>query len=374
MTDCPEKNIPPRIYHVQDPDKIFELWKELVCITATGERSYAELFQDLFDPDKAPMPFVELMLISLGNPFKAIILTDSQKRKLVKLLIPIYKQKGTAIGIINAVRFLLGIEIDIIDPHGVDEDGWQVGKSEIGLNTYVGGGRVYCNLLNWTEDFAFADWDKVNMSVSTDAVQGPLPWIRPADQWNMPVAGGQIEQVVEPLFVGGQTFTGSIFLRASAPVTITATIYDVDNPSDFGTEDFNVTTVWQRFSLQHMISSGSIFATKVAFQFSTGTGIADDLYAWGAQLVRNDEVQPYAQSTDNGMDCSEPDRWAYHFIIVSPVILTEKQIEIIRMIADYMKTAHTHYTIIDPSTPDADIFDHWEVEISEVGYTTFVHA
>lgn len=374
MTDCPEKNIPPLIYHSQDPDGIFALWKELVCVTATGERTYAELFQDLFDPDKAPMPFVELMLLSLGNPFRAIILTDTQKRKLVKLLIPIYRQKGTAIGIINAVRFLLGIEIDIIDPHGVDEDGWQVGISEIGLNTYAGGGRVYCNLLNWTEDFAFADWVKSSMSVSTDALQGPLPWIRPADKWNMGLAGSSIAQEVTPLFVAGQTFTGSIFLRASAPAVITATIYDADNPADFSTVDFNVTTTWQRFSLEHTILSGSIFSTKVGLRFSTAAGIPQDLYAWGAQLVRNDEIQPYAQSTDNGMDCSDPDRWAYHFIIVSPVILTEKQIEIIRMIADYMKTAHTHYTIIDPSSPSGDLFDHWEVEISEVGYNNFVHA
>ena len=138
---------------MQDPDGIFALWRQIVTAFAATEKAMAESYLKIFDPDQAPEIFVKLMLKNLGNPFNKVFLTLTQKRKLVKALIPIYRQKGTRRGIINAVRFLTGIIVDIVDPHGVEEDGWRVGVSEIGSTTFVGGDRVYCNMLNWTEDF-----------------------------------------------------------------------------------------------------------------------------------------------------------------------------------------------------------------------------
>lgn len=70
---------------------------------------------DILDPDTALIQFVEAMLYDLGNPF-AFDLSDIDKRRLVQLLVPIYKQKGTDSGIINAIRFFLGIEVTISVP------------------------------------------------------------------------------------------------------------------------------------------------------------------------------------------------------------------------------------------------------------------
>lgn len=67
---------------------------------------------DIIDVDKAPEDFVDAILCDLGNPFD-FDLTLNQKRKLGRLLIAIYKQKGTDPGIINAVRLLLGVEVTI---------------------------------------------------------------------------------------------------------------------------------------------------------------------------------------------------------------------------------------------------------------------
>ena len=118
MALIPESNIPPRIYHNNDPDGIFALWKTLVDQVSEDEREEAQNFQEIVDPDTCPPDFVDLMLKHLGNPFVGIVLTESQKRKLIKLLIPIYKQKGTGEGIVNATRFLTGLLIDLINPHG----------------------------------------------------------------------------------------------------------------------------------------------------------------------------------------------------------------------------------------------------------------
>lgn len=67
-------------------------------------------FADVLDPNLAPEGFVDAMLADLGNPF-GFDLTLSQKRLLVQLLLPIYKQKGTAPGVVNALRLFLGISM-----------------------------------------------------------------------------------------------------------------------------------------------------------------------------------------------------------------------------------------------------------------------
>src|SRR3989338_2051597 len=179
-----EKNLPPKIYHQNDADGILDLWKNLLG-QMTGEfRAYIALYDELVDPDTAPMDFVALMLRHLGHPFSRYPLAAPQKRKLVKLLIPMYNQKGLGKekGIVTAARFLLSMEVEIIDPHAYPEDGWHVGVSEIGLSTYSGGRRVYCNLLKWAEVFSETDWVKFLVTVTPQVITGPTPWGRDADQ------------------------------------------------------------------------------------------------------------------------------------------------------------------------------------------------
>lgn len=370
-----EKNLPPRIYHTNDPDGIFALWRELVDKLALDENAEALLFQEIFDPDTAPMVFVELMLRNLGNPFTNIYLTDTQKRKLVKLLVPIYRQKGTLRGVFNAIRLLTGIVTDIIDPHGVDEDTWQIGKSEIGEATFTGGERIYCNLLSYTEDFGNPVWTKLNTAITQDATLGPQPWYRQADKVNFPLGNSYVQQQVTPLIMANEDFTGSIFAKASAPTTLQAIIQSAADASDITITDLSLTTDWQRFEFHHKIKANSL-DTNLLYKFKHATGFAGDIYLWGAHLIRAKELQPYAPSLGaDGSDCSDTGRWAYHFIVVCLDNLTPSLEMIIRSIIDYMKPAHTHYTLVFPNNqgPQPDFFDHWEVGISEVGENTYVH-
>lgn len=85
---------------------------------------------DILDPDKAPEAFVDAMLDDLGNPF-AFDLTLQEKRRLLSVLVAAYKQKGTAIGIVNLVRLFLGIEVGVI-PFNGGGFGWELGEDELG--------------------------------------------------------------------------------------------------------------------------------------------------------------------------------------------------------------------------------------------------
>ena len=69
-------------------------------------------FTDILDADRAAEAFLDLMLAELGNPFP-FDLSLVDKRRLLNILVAVYREKGTAAGIRNAIRFFLGLEVDI---------------------------------------------------------------------------------------------------------------------------------------------------------------------------------------------------------------------------------------------------------------------
>jgi phage tail-like protein len=88
-----------------------------------------DTWTEIFSITQAPDPFLTAMLADLGNPFPFVLSTEG-KRKLLTLLVAIYEQKGTGLGIINAVRFFLGITITIST---YDSSGnWILGESTLG--------------------------------------------------------------------------------------------------------------------------------------------------------------------------------------------------------------------------------------------------
>jgi phage tail-like protein len=97
--------------------------------------SEIDRFADIFDPDRAPEPFLDHMLEDLGNPF-AFDLTTLQKRRLLSVLVQIYQQKGTAAGIRNAIRFFLGVDVTSVDSfHGTT---MVLGESQLGVDWVLG--------------------------------------------------------------------------------------------------------------------------------------------------------------------------------------------------------------------------------------------
>lgn len=120
----------PLMNRRQDSAGTKELERFIRCLQEIVDVSLVSIDQwtDILDPDVASEGFVDAMLLGLGNPFK-FELSLEDKRRLVSVLVPIYKQKGTAVGIINVVRFFLGLEvtIDTYSSHGLT-----LGISELG--------------------------------------------------------------------------------------------------------------------------------------------------------------------------------------------------------------------------------------------------
>jgi hypothetical protein len=74
------------------------------------------------------------MLLDLGNPFP-LDLSLVDKRRLLYVLLGIYREKGTASGIRNAIRFFLGLEVELVTYTG---DALVLGESLLGEDWVLG--------------------------------------------------------------------------------------------------------------------------------------------------------------------------------------------------------------------------------------------
>lgn len=118
-------------------DETGDLWRFISCLQEVTDLLLSEIdrFGDTFDIERAPEPFVELILRDLGNPFP-FSLDALGKRRLAASLVEMYRQKGTAKGIINAVRFFL--EVDITRITAFASETLVLGESELGVDWVLG--------------------------------------------------------------------------------------------------------------------------------------------------------------------------------------------------------------------------------------------
>ncbi|MFH0899616.1 MAG: Ig-like domain-containing protein [Pseudomonadota bacterium] len=126
--------------HNRRIDQTGDLRRFIACLQEVTDLLLADCdrFPDVFDLERAPEPFLDAILTDLGNPFP-FDLNALGKRRLAAILVQMYRQKGTAVGIRNAIRFFLGIEVEAITPFagntlvldesqlGVD---WELGPSD----------------------------------------------------------------------------------------------------------------------------------------------------------------------------------------------------------------------------------------------------
>lgn len=128
--------------HNRRTDHTHDLWKFIACLQEVTDVLLADIdrFTDIFDIERAPVPFLDLLLLDLGNPF-IFDLDEMSKRRLASVLVEMYRQKGTAPGIINAVRFFLGIEI--LDITSYTEEALVLGESELGVDWILGPSSLF---------------------------------------------------------------------------------------------------------------------------------------------------------------------------------------------------------------------------------------
>jgi|GEM_PF-1041344 len=105
--------------HNRREDVTGDLSRFIACLQEVTDLLLVELdrFPELFDLERAPERFLDLILSDLGNPFP-FLLDPLGKRRLASVLVEMYRQKGTARGIMNAVRFFLGVELQAVTSYG----------------------------------------------------------------------------------------------------------------------------------------------------------------------------------------------------------------------------------------------------------------
>src|SRR5581483_8162437 len=88
-----------------------------------------ESFATIFNFEKCDPRYLDHLLYQLGNPFDISGFSDNDKRKIISLLVQIYKQKGTKQGMINATRVLTNLDVDIKED--LKEYYWNIGISSL---------------------------------------------------------------------------------------------------------------------------------------------------------------------------------------------------------------------------------------------------
>lgn len=123
--------------HNRRDDLTGDLRRYIACLQEVTDLLLAEAdrYPDIFDLERAPEPFLDLILADLGNPFP-FDLDELGKRRLASVLVEMYQQKGTARGIVNAVRFFLGIEVAAIVAYS--GEALVLGESMLGIDWILG--------------------------------------------------------------------------------------------------------------------------------------------------------------------------------------------------------------------------------------------
>ncbi len=102
------------------------------------ESAYAQFIRDIknfpniLSPDLADEKFIDLLFKHLGFDLN-INLGLVRKRKLLKVIVQAYKQKGTAPGIENVIRQFIGVDATVF-PFTY---GWVLNQSELSYDTYL---------------------------------------------------------------------------------------------------------------------------------------------------------------------------------------------------------------------------------------------
>lgn len=123
--------------HNRREDQTGDLSRFVACLQEVTDLLLADVdrFPEIYDIERAPESFVDLILRDLGDPFP-FELDALGKRRLGSVLVEMYRQKGTARGIINAVRFFLGIEVTAVVAYA--GEAMVLGEAELGVDWVLG--------------------------------------------------------------------------------------------------------------------------------------------------------------------------------------------------------------------------------------------
>lgn len=151
------------------------------------------------------------------------------------------------------------------------------------------------NLALWSEDFSNAIWDKNSSAVliTTNDTTAPNGTLTADKVENNPSSANTpwMLQYFDAL-VGGQTYTYSIYAKATTSATKRIAIWN--NSSSWTYQNISVTTEWQRFEFT-FVANASATQWAIGLEFN---GAETAYYIWGAQLNSGSTAKPYFPTTD----------------------------------------------------------------------------
>ena len=135
-------------------ERSFDLWRWLPLYNRRADdsgdlRALIDVFQEVFDLalcqidrfrwiydiERASEAYIDQILYGLGSPFVTEGLSLTRKRRLAGALVGMYRLKGTSQGIVDAIRFFLGLEVPV---RGLGRTGTRLGYNDIGIDFVLG--------------------------------------------------------------------------------------------------------------------------------------------------------------------------------------------------------------------------------------------
>jgi phage tail-like protein len=379
-------------------------------------------FTDQFDPDLATDAEIDAMLYDLGNPFawSDLALTALQRRRLVRELVPIYKLKGTALGIEGVCRTLLGIEVRVVD---YISDTWCLGLSPLGVDEIA---EVVADLGD-PYDLSALVWPKhlrvrIDDGPEQDLEVGALAFANPAAATaeelvaalDPQIAGGHATRVARgsPATISG-TVAGPYLLTegATLEVTVDGTPQEVVfHAADFfnlgaATAAEVATLLGQRLVATGGSTSGGMVvlttrqhgpAASIAVTGGTAAAVLG-LAGASAAGSAGENLVVYSATAGAGaavevtggevaVACGMAGRVAgvgaailgpgtsyalYCFDIETAGVLPSEVVALVRKIGEYMKPAHTHLINVRPA-PTVVRPDGWVLGETPLGDGTIL--
>lgn len=400
---------------IQDQVGTGDLLRFVNCLQEVDELLLlgVDWFTNHADPDLATDADIEAMLYDVGNPFDWIDLdlTANQKRRLLRVLVDIYKLKGTDIGIESVVFFLLGKVVHVVD---YISEGWVLGEDILGEYSIaeivsLGGELFKYNpaIYTWPLDLKI----KVDGGTEQTIIMNLGDVVNPNG-----VTAEEIVTVINAQLTGGKAvvrhagvtgnentnpepfalFGGETLILANSggtPQTITFHASDFSVPGVATAaevaarieEDFegggavgwlNPFTAMTRCTIftglrgalesLDVIGGTAVPALGVGVNVYNGTDAAN-VAIYSLTAGPDAEIQvtggwmdygllfwmlPDLATEGTGSTVLAPDDLytLYSFDIVSDDVLTSEEEDIVRRIAEYMKPAHTHLVNIRTDT------------------------
>lgn len=419
----------PNFNKAEDSTRELEVFIAVLQEVANLLLSSIDRWVEILDPDTAPEDFLDAMLFDLGNPFQQFELSVIDKRRLLRVLVDIYKSKGTAQGIIDVVRFFLGLEVTIEIFNGV---GWELASwdtapvtrtvisfgalsfsstvLDLGVGMLSAGPEMSANstssrvaLLTGNQHFDIP----VNWGVSGNPAPSGCSANVYIDANDVDIARHTTAHLTAsnttPQTVSvemGTYNTLLLFVYADVDsITMTAT-YDGAPLTLLDSDTFNPASGNDDFLFVYELSgiagtTGDLVVTSTSISAPSGPG-------WIARAVKtshpvsseisftfvdspaaiNDTVNATSstiysadgdflnssgqEAMSNPVSLGPDTSGIYSFRINTSVILTDTERERITEIAEYMKPAHTHLIDVVDGTPAVPT-DHMELGVSELG-------